>query len=757
MKAKAWIPLATLLAVLAWAGPAPVEADGIIIIDSPIPVQDLAIRYHRVDVEIDDQVAVTQVDQVFANLAEVAVEGTYIFPLPADAAISDFAMYVDGVRWEGEILPGDEAREIYEDIVRRRRDPALLEYVGRGAFRARIFPIPAHGERRIQLTYSQVLTGENGLLRYLYPLDTERFSSLPLEEVTISVEIRSGEPLKAIYSPSHDVAVDRIGTRRAVVTYEAAQVLPDRDFELYYSVSESAFSANLLSFKEAGEQGFFLLLLSPPVQVESHQILARDVVLVLDTSGSMDGEKIHQAKDALRYVLEHLNPSDRFNLVTFSSSVRTYSDTMRPAAEWREALAFVDRLSAAGGTDIHRALLEALAVLPRDDLPYGVREERPQLVIFLTDGLPTEGVEDPDRILEAVARDAGIDVQIFTFGVGDDVNTLLLDALAQNHRGASSYVRPYEDIREEISGFYAKVNLPLLTDIQIAFQGARVEELYPDPPPDLFVGSQIALVGRYDEGGRIAVTLRGRVNGEEQSHRFSDLDLSAKGGHPFIARIWAARKIGYLLDQVRLHGENRELVDQIIALGLRYGLVTPYTSFLVREDLPAPLEIFTDAGQARAAEELMTQIAETPVPASGAPAVEDAELRASLRSSDTTGDANPVVRMAGDKVFILRDGVWVDTIYDASQAPVPIGFSSDAYFQLLEAHPEWGWYLSVGPRVLVVLDGTAYEVVEDGEGSEIPTGPGQDPPSNPPPDTEPLGLWDLVVQFLDWVLGLFGL
>ncbi len=321
-----------MLILLALAGPAPAGADGIIIIDPPIPVPDLAIRYHRVEVEIDDQVAVTQVDQVFANLAGVPVEGTYLFPLPADAAISDFAMYVDGVRWAGEILPGDEAREIYEDIVRRRRDPALLEYVGRGAFRAHIFPIPAHGERRIQLTYSQVLNGENGLLRYLYPLDTERFSSLPLEEVTISVEIRSGEPLKAIYSPSHDVSVDRIGSRRAVVTYEAAQVLPDRDFELYYSVSESAFAANLLSFKEPGEQGFFLLLLSPPLEVDSREIAARDVVFVLDTSGSMDGEKIHQAKEALRYVLEHLNPGDRFNLVAFSSSVRTYSDSMRPVA-----------------------------------------------------------------------------------------------------------------------------------------------------------------------------------------------------------------------------------------------------------------------------------------------------------------------------------------------------------------------------------------------------------------------------------------
>ena len=253
---------------LAW--PVPAAADGIIIptppVDRPIPWRDipLAIKYHRVDVTISDQVAITKVDQVFVNEASFAVEGTYIFPLPEDAAISSFDMWVDRQKLEGKLLDRDEARAIYEDIVRRQRDPALLEYVGRGAFQASIFPIPAGGERRIELSYTQVLPKTEGLVHYRYPLNTEKFSSRDIGEVAVTVRLADKTPIRAIYSPSHPVQVVRDGDRRATASYEEQGVRPDHDFDLYYSLSSDTVAVNLLTYKPYDEDGFFLLLVTPP-------------------------------------------------------------------------------------------------------------------------------------------------------------------------------------------------------------------------------------------------------------------------------------------------------------------------------------------------------------------------------------------------------------------------------------------------------------------------------------------------------------
>ncbi|MGB9301737.1 MAG: VIT domain-containing protein, partial [Anaerolineae bacterium] len=371
------------------------QADGVVIVEPPpgVPAPEapnLVVEYHRVSVDITDQVATTEVDQVFLNETEYDLEGIYIFPLPEEAAISEFAMYVDGERWEGEILPRDEARAIYEDIVRQRLDPALLEYIGRDTFKASIFPIEPGDDRRVELAYTQILENDGGLVKYVYPLDTERFSARPLEEVVISVQVESAQPIRAIYSPSHDVAIDRIDEHTVNVSFEASDVLPDRDFELYYTVSDEDFGLNLLSYRERDEDGFFLLLVAPRLEVDEREVVAKDVILVLDTSGSMAGEKIDQAKDALEFVLDNLNPEDRFNIVAFSTGVTLYEQEPEPATRSDEAWRFIDDLRAAGGTNIDLALEEALTMADG---------ERPQIIIFLTDGLPTEGVTEEDTII----------------------------------------------------------------------------------------------------------------------------------------------------------------------------------------------------------------------------------------------------------------------------------------------------------------------------------------------------------------------
>ncbi len=381
--------LLTLLGVLLMLATAtPARADGIIIPEppwlpgpAPEPVW-LTIRYHRVTVTIDHQVATTRVDQVFLNEHDWEAEGTYIFPLPPGATVGRFVMWVDGEPIEAEVLPADKARAIYEEIVRSRRDPALLEYVGRDVVQARIFPIPPGGERRVQLEYTQVLPLEGGMVRYVYPLNTERFSARPLQEVSIRVDIRSPVPLKAVYSPTHQdqVYIDR-DDYRATVSYEETNVRPDRDFQLVYTVGQEEVGMSLLSYRQPPDDGFFLLLVAPPLRAE--RVQPKDVLLVLDVSGSMEGEKLEQAKGALEYVLDHLNPGDRFNVIAFSTGVRSYARGLQPPSEARGAREWGRGRRATGGTDIRSALLEALAQVDR---------ERPTVPIFLTDGPPTRGV-----------------------------------------------------------------------------------------------------------------------------------------------------------------------------------------------------------------------------------------------------------------------------------------------------------------------------------------------------------------------------
>ncbi|MGD2206950.1 MAG: VIT domain-containing protein [Anaerolineae bacterium] len=713
----------------------PAQADGIIIPEPPYDVPYLTIKYHRVTVTIEDQVATTRVDQVFVNEANFEVEGTYIFPLPdaERAAISEFAMWVDGEKLEGQVLERDEARRIYEDIVRRRRDPALLEYVGRDAFQASIYPIPAGGERRVEIEYSQVLEVDNGLVEYVYPLNTEKFSPRPLEEVVVNVTVRSKEPLKAIYSPSHRVDIERRGDHNAMVGYEEYDVKPDRDFVLYYTVSPEDVGVNLLSYQpDERSDGFFLLLAAPKVEVDTQRVIAKDVILVLDVSGSMRGEKIEQAKEALGFVLDNLNDEDRFNIIAFSTSTRHYARDLVWADERGEARDFVDRLEANGSTDINRALLEALTMADAD---------RPTILIFLTDGLPTVGELDVDRIIDNVGDAAPENVRIFPFGVGYDVNTTLLDTVARNHRGASGYVRPEEAIDEKVSAFYAKVSTPLLADLEIDFGRVDVTDVYPYPLPDLFAGTQLIVVGRYRDGGDTTITLSGEVNDRLQEFEYDDVRFQRQGGEEFIARLWATRKIGYLLQQIRLHGEADELVDEIVELSIRYGIITPYTSFLVEETERA----LREEGRTEIAEEAVVQATASPLPTSGAQAVERSADEKSLSEAeapaapqglggetDEYGYEVSPVRYVGDKTFILHEGAWTDTTFDSDKMQaVPVSFGGDDYFDLIAAHPDWGRYFALGEHVIVVLDGVAYEVRE-GEAPPVDV-----PTAEPTPDAEP--------------------
>jgi Ca-activated chloride channel homolog len=678
---------------------------------------ELEIRSHRVDVTIVDQVATTEIDQVFHNPHDRTAEGTYIFPIPDGATIDSFTMEVDGEPIEAEILSAEEAREIYDEIVREQRDPALLEYVGRGAIQASIFPIGPGEDSRITIEYREVLAAEGGLVRYTYQMSTERFSASPLEEASIHVEVESNDPVRAVYSPTHDIAVDREDERRFAAGWEGSDITPDTDFELMYSVSEQAIGANLISYHDPeSDEGTFLLLAAPGIETDQPTV-AKDIIVVLDTSGSMEGEKIDQAKDAVGYILEHLNPEDRFTVVEFSTGIRFYDDELQPASETGDASRWVDRLEATGGTDINGALLEAMEIAD---------PERPTYMIFLTDGLPTEGETDVPSILDNVRESAPENVRLFTFGVGYDVDTVLLDTLAQDHHGSSAYVEPDQRIDETVSAFYARVSTPLLTNVELEIDGVTVDDIYPRPLPDIFAGTQLVVTGTYREGGPATIRLTGEVNGERHTFTYEGIEFRETGGDDFLPRLWATRKIGYLLTEIRLHGENPELVDAIVDLSIRYGIVTPYTSYLITED-----DILTEAGRAEAAEDVADAAA--PV-ASGEAAVDQSRAAASMAEADAapsasggdaTGEEGNAFRIVGNRTFVQQDGVWIETTFDPStMETVKVQFASDDYFALLDHYPDLADAFALGDRVIVFSHGIAFEVTAEEQApldfSELP-------------------------------------
>jgi Ca-activated chloride channel family protein len=674
------------------------------------PIPAIAVKYHHVNASIDGQYAKTEVDQVFLNDAPFDIEGTYVFPLPDDASVSKFSMFAGGEELSGNILDRDEAKAVYEEIVRSLRDPALLEYMGSGMFKARVYPIPAArggvpGEKRIKLGYEEMLSCDGGVCRYVYPLGTEKFSARPLESVLVTVGIRSQKPIKAVYSPSHEVSVRRVNDRSVEVSFEAGGVLPDKDFQLYYSFSEEDFGVSLLVNKAAGEDGYFMLLLAPGFS-EDRRTMPKDIVFVVDSSGSMSGEKIQQAKDALKYCISNLNDGDSFGVVSFESVVEEFSPSLLPASadNRKSAAAFVDGIGSGGGTNINEALLSALSMLEGG--------EDPDLVVFLTDGLPTVGVTESERIIANVAE-ANNGTRVFVFGVGYDVDTHLLDTLSEESGGASEYVEPEEDIEVKVSSLYTKVRNPVLSDIKVEYSGVKVKDSYPRQLPDLFRGSQLAVFGRYSGGGAAAIKLSGKVSGRIESFTYEVKFPESESDNSFIPRLWASRKIGYLLDEIRLSGESDEVVDEIINLSLRYGIMTPYTSFLVDLDTeggaPVRMEEARDMMHAD-----FTSGAAFWAP-TGAGAVQSAKNVQDLKESDVYSQGHERVKVVDGKTFYLRDGVWVDNDYASGVESTEIEFGGEAYFQLARDFPEVGKFLSLGEKVRFCVGGGCFSIGEVGE------------------------------------------
>jgi Ca-activated chloride channel family protein len=760
MKTKLLLALALLASSLASF------ADGLIIIYNPPPrirpmphpiFAPLEVVFHKVDVSIDGQKATTRVEQEFANPNDATLEGDYLFPIPFGAHIDKFTMRVGDKDLEAELLDANKARAIYEDIVRRQRDPALLEYTGRAAFRVRIFPIEPRSRKKVQLSYTELLKNDGGVVSYLYPLNTEKFSAQPLKTAAIKVQVASNSPIKALYSPSHSVEIKRDGDRKATVGWETTNARPDRDFQLLFSTAESEIGLNLVTQKLIGDDGWFLLLASPGADVlkTGDKPNPKDVVFVLDTSGSMAGKKLEQAKKALSFCVENLNETDRFEILRFATETEPcfekLSETTRATRD--QAQKWIDALKPIGGTAINEALQKALKLRP-------LTAERPFVVIFLTDGQPTVGETNEDKIVASVAPSggsgdsAGAATRIFCFGIGTDVNTHLLDKIVERTRAASQFVLPEEDLEIKVSNFFTKIKEPLLTNVKVSWpEGVRVSKLYPGVMPDLFRGDQLVLAGRYSGVAEGDVTLEGTVNGQLRKIsarvRFPESAL----GNEFIPQLWAMRRVGWLLDEIRLRGENKELRDEVVDLARRYAIVTPYTSYLIVEDealrgVPVATRTLQQLDRNRDAQIYLKRSwdglatekagdvgnfnARANKGLKDAYALEPSISQTQEEAKKAVAAAAPApmggvegrrreldelqqnARVVSGKAFYQNGSQWIDS--DAQQQKAAnrqrIQFASEEYFKLLRENPDASQWLALGKNVQFTLRDTLYEVVE---------------------------------------------
>ena len=725
----------TLLAVMALGAlalPGPLAAQGWI---EPLPGRLPGVVKLRtaVAVTVNGRIARVEVEEWFENRGGGLGEGDYLYPLPGEAIFNNFSLYQGDVELRGETMDAAQARGIYEEIVRRKKDPALIELAGHGLVRARVFPINPGETRKITLRYVQVLGRAGDALAFRYAAGGQfgqdgrtggradgqdgHGGPRPIRDgapLQFTMTVDSAAQFRDPFSPTHDVTVTRRDGRLTVRPTAALS----GDFALFLPFAERVVGLTLVTHRPAGEAGYFMLTLSPEdVRTGS---APRDLTVVVDVSGSMSGDKLEQARAALHQLLNSLRTTsgrgaDRFRLIRFSSAVHAQSleFAAATAASLREAHVWVDELRADGGTNIAGALAEALRVEST--------EGRLPLVVFMTDGLPSVGEQNPERIAAQAEQERG-NARLFAFGIGYDVNTYLLDRLSAAGRGTTEYVEPDESVESAIGALVARIQHPVLTDLALD-ASVHLEEVYPERLPDLFAGDELVVFGRYTGTTREGrVTVRGTRGGRAETYGTTAAFPQSENGNDFVPRLWAARKIGVLQQSIRLNGANPEIIEEIKQTALRYGLLSEYTSYLVQEPT-----VVADrpGGRGQPATPMAME-------ASGAMAVGVAKRDAARREARNAaqlaavdeemlkaGHMGQAQHVAG-RLFVEKNGIWTDLRNADSLRVVTIAPFSPAYFAVLRALPELTPIVQRFDRVQVA--GRAVSIRFDAGGQTSETG-----------------------------------
>jgi Ca-activated chloride channel family protein len=710
--------------------PAPVMAQGWIIprpcMPTPCPecrrpprdcprgdVPQIERRASNVDVELRDGVLHYEVEETFVNRGGGVGEADYLFPLPKNAAFEGLKLEINGELVAGETMSADEARRIYEDIVRKSRDPALVEWMGHGLLRTRIFPINAGETRRVVVRFHAVAEREGDAVRVDYFRGNRPGAAADVNgdrnDPQGSLRFRLTYPRESFgrpYSPTHDVEVrDERGVGRVELAGGA------REMTLLLPIRRGERAAiGVLSHAPGREEGFALFTLSPPAIAPRET--PRDVTLVLDVSGSMSGKKIQQAREAGKQLLATLSPRDRFRLIDFASDVNTFRDEFVFATRGNidDAEEYLDGLRANGSTNISGALEEALSV-PTED-------RRLPVILFVTDGEPTVGERDPERIAERASTARGRR-RVFTFGVGADLNVALLERLALEGRGTAHFVRPDESVERAVSVVASRLTSPVATDLRIRVEGARLSKMHPAGPYDLFAGQDLVVLARYDGSGTILVRFEGEsANGPVSWTTEAELPERDRENN-FVARLWATQRVGYLSAERRRNGASQEIDDEIRELGEKYGLPTELTSYLVLEPGQIALRGQNAVPGVASGRVAAPSVAEQRVrrfdEAKAASAMRDAvSLSQVVVAAPEARGEGTTSRRVGTRTFVLKDSVWTDVRFAEGIRLVTVRPYSEAYFALVRELPDLREAFALGERVLVRGTKVAVAVAPNG-------------------------------------------
>ncbi|HVE12313.1 MAG TPA: VIT domain-containing protein [Elusimicrobiota bacterium] len=706
----------------------------------PMPTESpVTLSGYHVEGNVTDGAAELNYRIVFHNPTPNRMEGVLLVPLPANASVSGFKMTVAGKTANAELLESGQASTIYENIVRQLRDPGLLELVGERLLRARVFPIEPNADIEVRLAIAQTLEKSGNLYSLSVPMRSARMSGAAKSgQASAELNLVASRPIRTIYSPNAEAKITRSGDTQAKLRFEGGAT-DDADLRMFFSLQQSPLAAGLLTFKESGEDGYFLLSLSPKPKAAEGEVQPKDIVFVLDRSGSMDeDQKMTQAKKALSYCIGKLSPGDRFGIVDFASDSSEFESALVNGTDDNKAraLRYVKKIESAGGTNIEAGLQDGLKLLS------GSREGRTAMLFFLTDGVPTVGQTQIDALLkQAQDGNHGVSARVFSFGVGDDVNTLLLDKLAEMNRGAHDYVGKGEDLENKVSSLYQKVSQPALTDVKVEWQGLETEQVYPRPVTDVFYGGELVLMGRYSKPGSGRLIVTGKAAGKPMRFEYPVTLAADSSKNDFLPRLWANLKVAHELDAVRLSGRaDPEVVASIVKLAKKYGIVTPYTSFLIAEEgvrnahgvamdnlramnmdargsgFDGNFETFS---RARKASRMLQEMRGAGESAGGmaAPAAMTSMMKRAEYDVREDMKAKGVVavekKALGGKAFYFRGGSWTDGECDAScDSAKEIRYLSEEYFDLLGREPDLRRYFSLGARVTVLWKGTVYRIVD---------------------------------------------
>ncbi|MBT8038587.1 MAG: VWA domain-containing protein [Verrucomicrobiae bacterium] len=646
----------------------------------PAPVQ---VRSVDADIHIIGRVATTTLTMVLHNPGHRQQESEVIIPVSTKATIRQFGLEGAQGKFPAKLIPRDEARRIYDEIVRRSLDPALLEFAGSGLVKSSVFPVPARGSCQIRLVYEELLDIDGNRIDYTL-LRTESPQYHVPWNITVDWTIKGGHA--GVYSPSHAIHERRIGPNRIKLRNQG--VMQAGPLRLSATARQNNHAtASIMAYPDArqghhtsGKGGYFLLLLSPPAVVDQ-QAVRREVTVVIDKSGSMAGKKMDQVLKASSQIIEGLDDGEAFNIIVYNESVETFSQ--EPVIKNRQSLLaarkYLSRVRVSGGTNIHDALQTAIGQKPtRGTLP---------IVLFLTDGVPTIGQTQEKKIREAIAAGNYHHRRIFTFGVGVDVNTPLLSRLADDSRARAMYVLPNEDVELKVAHVFRRLSGPVLSEPELIATDAEgnprpgsVSDVLPARMPDMFDGEQLVVLGRYHQKNRLHFLLMGRDQHGPRKFQFNLSLKKARKGNAHVPRLWATRKIAVLTEALRdLGSENgkavnmqdpkiRELVDEIVRLSTEHGVLTEYTAFLARDGMMFTHDMHREA-VTRASAEIKKKAVEK---RSGAASVNQDRNIGASKSARQLNRSNAFlderlkesqvdqVCQVADKAFYRKGDEWVD-------------------------------------------------------------------------------------------------